>query len=99
MYEDFSPAEFRAQSDDCKRIELPAGEFDVLAVTASVPRIDERFVNALRPGGRLFLVVGEPPVMRALLITRDGDELREDDLFETNIPALENLVKEPIFSF
>lgn len=80
-------------------VELPAGEFDAIAITASVPRIDERFVNALKPGGRLFLVVGEPPVMRALLLTRDGDELREDSLFETNIPALENLVEEPVFSF
>jgi protein-L-isoaspartate(D-aspartate) O-methyltransferase len=80
-------------------VELPAGEFDAIAVTASVPRIEERFVDALRPGGRLFLVVGESPVMRALLITRDGDELREDTLFETNIPALENLADEPVFSF
>jgi protein-L-isoaspartate(D-aspartate) O-methyltransferase len=80
-------------------VELPAGEFDAIAVTASVPRIEERFVDALRPGGRLFLVVGESPVMRALLITRDGDELREDNLFETNIPALENLADEPVFSF
>jgi len=80
-------------------VELPAGEFDAIAVTASVPRIEERFIDALRPGGRLFLVVGESPVMRALLITRDGDELREDNLFETNIPALENLADEPVFSF
>jgi len=37
--------------------------------------------------------------MRALLLTRNGDELPENDLFETNIPALENLVEEPVFSF
>ena len=80
-------------------VELPAGEFDAIAVTASVPRIEDRFVDALGPGGRLFLVVGESPVMRALLITRDGDELREDTLFETNIPAMENLADEPVFSF
>lgn len=80
-------------------VELPAGEFDAIAVTASMPRIDERFVNALAPGGRLFLVVGEAPVMRAILLTRDGDEVREEYLFETNIPLLENLVEEPVFSF
>ena len=79
--------------------ELPAGEFDAIAVTASVPRIDERFVNALKPGGRLFLVVGESPVMSALLITLDGDSLQQRVLFETDIPALENMAEEPVFSF
>jgi len=79
--------------------ELPAGEFDAIAVTASVPRIDERFVNALKPGGRLFLVVGESPVMSALLITLDGDSLQQRILFETGIPALENMAEEPVFSF
>lgn len=80
-------------------IELPAGKFDAIAVTASMPRIHERFINALTPVGRLFLVVGDSPVMRALLFTRDGDELRQFNLFETDIPALENLTEEPVFSF
>ena len=80
-------------------VELPAGEFDAIAITASVPRLDERFVKALSPGGRLFIVVGGPPVMSALLVSRDGDELRKEYLFETNIPELENLVEEPVFSF
>ena len=79
--------------------ELPDGEFDAIAVTGSVPRIDERFVNALKPGGRLFLVVGESPIMSALLITRDGDELQQTALFETDIPALENMAEVSAFSF
>jgi protein-L-isoaspartate(D-aspartate) O-methyltransferase len=79
--------------------ELPAGEFDAIAVTASMPRIDERFVDALKPGGRLFLVVGESPVMSALLITRDDDDLQQRALFETDLPAMENIAGESIFSF
>jgi protein-L-isoaspartate(D-aspartate) O-methyltransferase len=79
--------------------ELPGGAFDAIAVTGSVPRIDERFVAALKPGGRLFLVVGESPVMSALLITHDGDKLQQKALFETDIPALENLAEESVFSF
>ncbi len=79
--------------------ELPDGEFDAIAVTGSVPRIDERFVNALKPGGRLFLVVGESPIMSALLITRDGDGLQQTTLFETDIPALENMAEVSVFSF
>ena len=59
-----------------------------IAVTGSVPRVDERFIGALRPGGRLFLVIGESPVMSAQLITREGDNWRQKSLFETDIPAL-----------
>jgi len=79
--------------------ELPDGKFDAIAVTGSVPRIDDRFVAALKPGGRLFLVVGESPAMSALLITHDGGELQQSALFETDIPALENIAKESVFSF
>ena len=79
--------------------ELPDGKFDAIAVTGSVPRIDDRFVAALKPGGRLFLVVGESPAMSALLITYDGGELQQSALFETDIPALENIAKESVFSF
>jgi protein-L-isoaspartate(D-aspartate) O-methyltransferase len=82
-------------------VELPGGDFDTIAVTGSVRRIDERFVKALKPGGRLFLVVGQSPAMSALLITRvgAGDDLQQRILFETDIPALENIAREPVFTF
>ena len=79
--------------------ELPDGKFDAIAVTGSVRRIDQRFVNALKPGGRLFLVVGESPAMNALLITRNGGGRQQSILFETDIPALENIAEEPVFFF
>lgn len=79
--------------------QLPEGRFDVIAVTGSVPQIEQRFVDALEPAGRLFLVVGKPPVMSALLILHAGDGLRTTALFETNIPALENIPRETAFSF
>ena len=79
--------------------DLPDGEFDAIAVSGSVPRIDERFVKALKPGGRLFLVVGESPVMNALLITRDGEQWQEEGLFETDIPPLVSTAEESVFVF
>jgi len=79
--------------------DLPDGEFDAIAVSGSVPRIDERFVKALKPGGRLFLVVGESPVMNALLITRDGEQWQEESLFETDIPPLVSTAEESVFVF
>ena len=79
--------------------ELPQGEFDAIAVTGSIPHRDDRFVQALKPGGRLFAVVGKSPLMSALLIVRAGDELQQSYLFETDIPALENIPREPVFFF
>lgn len=65
--------------------------YDVIAVTGSVPVLPESFQTALRPGGRLFAVVGEPPVMEALLITRTAQrEWITESLFETELPPLIN---------
>ena len=48
----------------------PLGEYDVIAVTGSMPVYDARFERALRVGGRLFAVVGSAPVMDAILVRR-----------------------------
>ena len=63
--------------------------YDAIALTGSLPVYDARFEKALRPGGRLFAVVGWGPAMTAHLITRTnaGDVLREN-LFETQIDPL-----------
>jgi len=69
---------------------LPAEpQYDVIAITASLPVYDHRFERALKPGGRLFAVVGAGPVMTARLVTRIGeDQWARDDLFETVVPAM-----------
>jgi protein-L-isoaspartate(D-aspartate) O-methyltransferase len=80
--------------------ELPDGDFDVIIVTASMPAVDPRFVDALKPGGRLFVVVGDAPAMTAMLAERqDGGETTTDALFETDIPALVAPSRPPEFSF
>jgi protein-L-isoaspartate(D-aspartate) O-methyltransferase len=67
----------------------PLGEFDVIAVTGSLPVYDTRFEQALRVGGRMFVVVGRAPVMDAMLVRRVGaDEWIRESLFETVIDAL-----------
>ena len=65
--------------------------FDVIAVTGSLPQLHEGFHESLAIGGRLFVVVGEPPIMEALLITRISErEWRRESLFETSLPPLVN---------
>jgi len=80
--------------------ELPEGGFDAIAVTASVPSFDERWLAALNPGGRLFIVVGNAPAMSATRVTRaDNDDWRSETLFETDLLPLINGTVPPQFSF
>lgn len=81
-------------------VELPAGNFDVITVTGSVPEVDQRFIDALATGGRLFIVVGQSPAMTATLITREADGTTSThELFETDIPALVTATEATDFSF
>lgn len=75
---------------DAVTLSLPA-QFDAIAVTASVPDLDEHFIKMLRPRGRLFIVVGRAPVMEACLVTisANGDWTTES-LFETVLTPLIN---------
>lgn len=80
--------------------ELPGQQFDAIAVTGSIQTFDPRFVMALKPGGRLFVIVGDAPVMDARLVHRSGDnDWRTKSLFETEVAALANGALLPKFSF
>jgi protein-L-isoaspartate(D-aspartate) O-methyltransferase len=68
-----------------------SNRFDAIAVTASVPELDEHFVRMLRPQGRLFVVVGREPAMEAQLITmRPDGSTTTESLFETVLMPLIN---------
>ena len=110
IYEDFQAAaranledsgitNFELQIMDATR-ELPAGEFDVVATTGSLEVFDPRLVMALKPGGRLFVVVGAAPNMEARLVIRTGDkDWQTRSLFETELAPLVNGGLPPQFSF
>ena len=74
--------------------------FDAIAVTASLPLYDARFARMLNVGGRLFIVVGEAPVMEARLVSRTAEDTwSTQSLFETVIDPLVNAVRPPEFTF
>jgi protein-L-isoaspartate(D-aspartate) O-methyltransferase len=74
--------------------------YDVIALTASLPVYDVRFERMLTIGGRLFVVVGEAPVMDARLVRRTSeDSVTTQSLFETVIDPLVNAVRPPEFRF
>ena len=79
---------------------LPQQEFDAIAVTGSLQVFDPRFVAALKPGGRVFVIVGDAPVMDARLVTRTGDkDWDSQSLFETWVAPLVGGASPPEFSF
>jgi protein-L-isoaspartate(D-aspartate) O-methyltransferase len=74
--------------------------YGAIAVTGSLPLYDARFERMLSVGGRLFVVVGEPPVMEARLVRRTAEEAwATESLFETVIDPLANAARPPRFTF
>jgi protein-L-isoaspartate(D-aspartate) O-methyltransferase len=80
--------------------DLPKGQFDAVAVSGSLPVFDTRLIDAVKPDGRLFVIVGESPVMDARIVTRTGEnEWTTKSLFETDVRPLLNASRPPAFSF
>jgi protein-L-isoaspartate(D-aspartate) O-methyltransferase len=110
IYDDFLDAA-RRRLEDCEidnvdlikmdgMKELPGGAFDAIVVTGSIQTFDSRFAEALNPGGRLFVVVGDTPAMSATRVTRfDTETWQSDTLFETDLAPLINGALPPQFSF
>lgn len=77
-----------------------AGEYDAIMLTASVPVLPDAFLNSLKPGGRLFAIVGDAPAMQARLVTRTASGTFESAiLFETVVAPLQNALQPERFVF
>jgi len=76
------------------------GNYDVIVLTGSVPVLPQVFLDALKPGGRLFAIVGDAPAMQATLVTCvEKGVYRHDVLFETSAPPLRNAMQPERFEF
>lgn len=76
------------------------GSYDVIVITGSTPVLPSTFLNSLKPGGRLFAIVGDAPAMQAKLITRMADgKFESKTLFETNVAPLRNALQPKRFVF
>jgi protein-L-isoaspartate(D-aspartate) O-methyltransferase len=74
--------------------------YDAVVLTGSTPVLADSWPVQLKPGGRLFAVVGDAPVMRARLLrwTAPG-AVAAEDLFETVITPLRNAPQPQRFVF
>lgn len=78
--------------------------YDAIVLTGSTPVLPEAFQKSLRPGGRLLAIVGDAPVMEAVLVTCVKQETKAGlynrvSLFETCISPLKNAKQPERFVF
>ena len=75
-----------------------AQQFDAICVSGAVETLPPRFLEWLKPGGRLFAVRGHSPAMEAVLVHREVNGLRTESLFETDLPYLAGAAPQPAFA-
>ncbi len=80
---------------------LPAeAPFDVILLSGSVAEVPQALLDHLKPGGRLLAIVGQEPVMRALLVTHIGPaQFKRVELFDTVAARLQGFAEPASFRF
>lgn len=97
-------ANIQTRQGDAARDWTEDGQFDVIVLTGATPILPEAYQTRLNPGGRLFAMVGEAPVMAARLVTcmpggASGCAYRSETLFETQVSPLVNALEPERFTF
>jgi protein-L-isoaspartate(D-aspartate) O-methyltransferase len=84
---------------DSARAPLGEAAYDVIVLAGSTPELPQAFLDRLNPGGRLFAVVGDAPVMKAELHTRVAGGFARTEVFETLLKPLTNAQAPARFRF
>jgi len=85
---------------DSARAPLAESAFDVIVLTGSTPVLPQAFLDRLAPGGRLFAVVGDAPVMKAVLVRQPvAGAFQHTEFFETMVKPLVNAAEPARFRF
>ena len=103
-------AKKNCQKQTLKNITLQVGDaalgwethtnFDIICITAALPYIADHWKQQLKIGGRLFVVVGQGPVMQATLVTRlSAQEWEQHIIYQTLLPLLVHTEPTPQFEF
>lgn len=110
-FEDFTHnAKSKLAQFNCENVELITADanngyveqapYDVIVYTGAINRLSDLQKLQLLPGGKLFAILGEHPVMQGKLYTLDHHEnWSEKLLFSTDIPVLINKFSKESFVF
>jgi protein-L-isoaspartate(D-aspartate) O-methyltransferase len=111
LYSDFlEQAEIRLGAQHIDNVSLKQGDgaqgwstaanWDLIILTGSVSVLPDSFRESLAPGGRLIAIIGQEPIMEAMLYTHQWDgHWVEQSLFDTSLPPLLNSVQPDGFVF
>jgi protein-L-isoaspartate(D-aspartate) O-methyltransferase len=87
------------EADASKGIPL-GGPFDVIVLSGSVAEVPRSLLGQLKPFGRLTTIVGQLPIMQAVLVTRGEDSGHSTvELFDTVAPRLVGFAEPSRFTF
>jgi protein-L-isoaspartate(D-aspartate) O-methyltransferase len=76
------------------------GSFDVIALSGSVTEVPDALLKLLKVGGRLGAFVGDEPVMRATVVTRNNaTDFSTTQTWDTVAPRLRNFPEPSRFKF
>jgi len=75
-------------------------QYEAIVLTGSTPVLPDAWREQLRPGGRIFAVVGDAPAMSARMVRWEAPgAIVSQDLFETVIAPLQNAAQPRRFVF
>ncbi|KTD67099.1 MULTISPECIES: protein-L-isoaspartate O-methyltransferase family protein [Legionella] len=110
-YADFTAhAAHQLKKHHCNNVELITGDasqgwlesapYDVVIFTGAIEKINETQRLQILPGGKLFVIEGNSPVMQGRLYELDhGEHWHNELIFETDVPLLIDKSKPKEFVF
>ena len=87
-------------NDDALAYNFDNEQYDTIVVGCALPNKNESFFRLLKPGGKLFMVVGAINQMQATLVQRTNEnEWQSKSLFETHLDYMKGTEPSVKFAF
>jgi len=87
-------------NDDALTYNFDNEQYDTIVIGCALPNKNENFFRLLKPGGKLFMVVGRINQMQATLVQRTSEnEWKSKSLFETHLDYMKGTEPSVKFAF
>ena len=87
-------------NDDALAYNFDNEQYDAIVIGCALPNINDNFFHLLKPGGKLFMVVGAINQMQAILVQRTGEnDWQSKSLFETHLDYMKGAEPSVKFAF
>lgn len=78
---------------------LPEGPFDVILLSGSVEVLPQELLSHLKEGGRLAAIVGQKPMMRYTIVTKQNGQTSTKTPWDLVVSRLQGFATAPRFAF